>query len=91
MVEEWRDPRDRRKTLRIDVHTHILPERWPDLKERFGYGGWVKLDHTACKGKARMFKGMCIVALVSCPTSVQSLVGQMTARPFATSKTIAGL
>ena len=69
MVEEWkgeRDPRDRRKTYRIDVHTHILPERWPDLKERYGYGGWVKLEHTACKGKARMFKGegsaLCIFA-----------------------------
>jgi len=56
MVEEWRDPRDRRQSYRIDVHTHILPERWPDLKERYGYGGWVKLEHTPCKGKARMFK-----------------------------------
>jgi aminocarboxymuconate-semialdehyde decarboxylase len=31
--------------LRIDIHTHILPERWPDLRERYGYGGWVRLEH----------------------------------------------
>lgn len=30
---------------RIDVHTHILPETWPDLRERYGYGGWISLDH----------------------------------------------
>ena len=29
----------------IDLHTHILPENWPDLKERYGYGGWVQLKH----------------------------------------------
>jgi aminocarboxymuconate-semialdehyde decarboxylase len=31
--------------LKIDLHTHILPEHWPDLRERYGYGGWVRLDH----------------------------------------------
>ncbi len=31
--------------LKIDIHTHILPERWPDLRERYGYGGWVRLEH----------------------------------------------
>lgn len=39
--------------LKIDIHTHILPERWPDLKERYGYGGFVHLDHHKC-GCARM-------------------------------------
>ncbi len=29
----------------IDIHTHILPEHWPDLKERYGYGGFIRLDH----------------------------------------------
>lgn len=37
----------------IDIHTHILPERWPDLRERYGYGGWIRLDHH-CPGCARM-------------------------------------
>lgn len=41
--------------MKIDVHSHILPERWPDLKERFGYGGWVQLHHLA-PGRATMMK-----------------------------------
>ena len=36
----------------IDLHTHMLPERWPDLRERYGCGGWVSLDHCAhCRAK----------------------------------------
>jgi len=35
--------------MKIDVHTHILPESWPDLKDRYGYGGFVRLDRVdAC-------------------------------------------
>jgi len=41
--------------MKIDLHTHILPENWPDLKERYGYGGWIQLHHT-CAGKADMMK-----------------------------------
>lgn len=39
--------------LKIDIHTHVLPENWPDLKERYGYGGWVQIEHTG-PGCARM-------------------------------------
>jgi aminocarboxymuconate-semialdehyde decarboxylase len=31
--------------LKIDVHTHILPKEIPDWKRRFGYGGFIKLEH----------------------------------------------
>lgn len=29
---------------KVDLHTHILPERWPNLRHRYGYGGWVELE-----------------------------------------------
>lgn len=29
----------------VDIHTHILPEHIPDFKARYGYGGFVTLDH----------------------------------------------
>lgn len=32
--------------MKIDLHTHILPKTWPDLRERYGYGGFVRLEHT---------------------------------------------
>ncbi len=31
--------------MKIDIHTHILPEHIPNWKEKFGYGGFIKLDH----------------------------------------------
>jgi hypothetical protein len=40
---------------KIDIHAHILPESWPDLKQKYGYGGFVYMDHHK-KGAARMMK-----------------------------------
>lgn len=41
--------------LSIDLHTHILPKNWASLKKRYGYGGFIHLEHyrTGC---ARMMQ-----------------------------------
>ena len=41
--------------LSIDIHTHILPENIPDFAKRFGYSGFIQLDHHKCC-HARMIK-----------------------------------
>ena len=33
------------KLLTIDIHTHILPKTWPDLQQKYGYGGFIRLEH----------------------------------------------
>ncbi len=41
--------------MKIDLHTHILPEHWPDWTKRSGYSGWIELEHSG-PGCARMCK-----------------------------------
>ncbi|MFN6963669.1 MAG: amidohydrolase family protein [Pyrinomonadaceae bacterium] len=41
--------------LKIDVHTHILPRDIPRWKDKFGYGGFIQLEHSG-PGCARMIK-----------------------------------
>lgn len=40
---------------KIDLHTHWLPEHWPDWTNRSGYAGWIKLAHEK-PGCARMLR-----------------------------------
>jgi len=42
--------------LKIDMHTHIIPETMPNWTEKFGYGDFIYLQHHK-KGFAKMMKG----------------------------------
>lgn len=33
------------RPLTIDIHTHIMPEHMPNWAKKFGYGGFISLDH----------------------------------------------
>ena len=41
--------------MRIDIHTHIMPEKMPNWVQKFGYGEFIHLEHRNCK--ACMMKG----------------------------------
>ncbi|MDQ3141197.1 MAG: amidohydrolase [Bacteroidota bacterium] len=37
---------------KIDIHTHLIPEHLPKWADKFGYGGFVQLEHHSnCKAK----------------------------------------
>lgn len=42
--------------LKIDMHTHIIPENIPDFTRKFGYEGFIRLHHHK-PGAARMMQG----------------------------------
>ena len=41
--------------LKIDIHSHILPRNWPDLAKKYGYSGFVQIEHHQ-PGCARLLK-----------------------------------
>ncbi len=41
--------------MKIDIHTHIMPEFMPNWVQKFGYGEFIHLEHRNCK--ACMMKG----------------------------------
>ena len=42
-------------SLKIDIHTHIMPDKMPNWVQKFGYGEFIHLEHRNCK--ACMMKG----------------------------------
>lgn len=41
--------------MKIDIHTHIMPDKMPNWVKQFGYGEFIHLEHRNCK--ACMMKG----------------------------------
>ncbi|WP_028789138.1 amidohydrolase family protein [Terrimonas ferruginea] len=41
--------------MKVDIHTHIMPEHMPNWAQRFGYGDFIHLEHRNCR--ACMMKG----------------------------------
>ena len=41
--------------MKIDIHTHIMPDKMPNWVKKFGYGEFIHLEHRNCK--ACMMKG----------------------------------
>jgi aminocarboxymuconate-semialdehyde decarboxylase len=51
--------------LKIDIHTHILPPKWPNLRERYGYGGFINLEHLGCDQAHMLIDGKFFRAIES--------------------------
>jgi aminocarboxymuconate-semialdehyde decarboxylase len=41
--------------MKIDIHTHIMPDKMPNWVQKFGYGEFIHLEHRNCR--ACMMKG----------------------------------
>ena len=41
--------------MKIDIHTHIMPEKMPNWTKKFGYGEFIYMEHRKCE--ACMMKG----------------------------------
>lgn len=41
--------------MKIDIHTHIMPDKMPNWTQKFGYGEFIHLEHRNCQ--ACMMKG----------------------------------
>ena len=41
--------------VKIDIHTHIMPDKMPNWVQQFGYGDFIHLEHRNCR--ACMMKG----------------------------------
>ncbi|MEO7210838.1 MAG: amidohydrolase family protein, partial [Chitinophagaceae bacterium] len=41
--------------MKIDIHTHIMPDKMPNWVKKFGYGEFIHLEHRNCR--ACMMKG----------------------------------
>ena len=49
--------------LTVDLHTHILPDGWPDLEELYGCPGWLSLKKTGSENAHLMRGGTCFRTL----------------------------
>lgn len=49
--------------MKIDIHTHIMPDQMPNWVKKFGYGEFIHLEHRNCK--ACMMKGDTVFREVS--------------------------
>ena len=48
--------------MKIDIHTHIMPEKMPNWTQKFGYGDFIHLEHRNCE--ACMMKGDTVFRVV---------------------------
>lgn len=44
--------------MKIDIHCHILPETWPDLQKKYGYSGWIQMEHQDTSNQNRKIARM---------------------------------